>query len=646
MDKHNPIGRMMVLMQRKTITVLFFVFCVGVAFMTLQAHSTHKRLIKSAVVQEASHYTDMLAEFRSLYTSEVAVRAAAHGTEVRHDYLSKDGAIPLPATLSMLLGERITSKRTDGQVRLYSDFPFPWRGDGGPRDDFERQALLKLRQNPEEPFYRFEDSAGGQVLRYATADVMRTSCVSCHNSHPDTPKNDWSPGDVRGVLEVTLPMNDAVVQASGELQATYVLVGGASLFGLAGLIIMVHRLRGTADHLHRHAEESDSQLRETKRRFERAVHGTSDGLWDWEVGRNEVWYAGRFRELLGYDPNDEAAFPSTLESFDSRLHPDDYESTWTSVNRHLEDGAPYNVEYRLRTKSGNWRWFQARGACERDADGKPVRMAGSIQDITDRKDAEQQLKQLTNQLERRLNELSRSNNELQQFAYVASHDLQEPLRKVASCCQVLEEDYADRLDDEAKQWIDFAVDAANRMRTLIQDLLEYSRVSQNERPLANADAAIVCKNAITNLQTSIEEDGAEINLLWLPKVLADELQLGLLFQNLISNGIKYRSVDKPKIEIGAESHGDCWRFYVRDNGIGIAPEYRERIFVIFQRLHNKQEYSGTGIGLAICKKIVERVDGRIWVESAPGEGSTFYFTWPKNEGIGDEQCAEPVLSAH
>lgn len=237
-------------------------------------------------------------------------------------------------------------------------------------------------------------------------------------------------------------------------------------------------------------------------------------------------------------------------------------------------------------------------------------------EICDRKQAEE--------------ELMRSNAELEQFAYVASHDLQEPLRMVTSYLQLLERRYKDKLDANADEFIHYAVDGASRMQTLINDLLTYSRVGTRGEPFGIVNTFASLSNAIANLKIAIAESAAVLTYDALPNVIGDPSQLSQLFQNLIGNAIKFRGEVPPQIHIGVESKDGSWLFSVSDNGIGIEPQYRDRIFLIFQRLHNRTKYLGTGIGLAICKKIVERHGGNLWVESSPIQGSIFYFTITNN----------------
>jgi light-regulated signal transduction histidine kinase (bacteriophytochrome) len=242
--------------------------------------------------------------------------------------------------------------------------------------------------------------------------------------------------------------------------------------------------------------------------------------------------------------------------------------------------------------------------------------------------AKEKLEMVNSALTVQAAELARSNTELQHFAYVASHDLQEPLRMVASYMQLLARRYKGKLDSDADEFIGFAVDGATRMQTLITALLTYSRVGTQAKAFEPIDCDAVLDTILGGLKTAIEDSGAVITRDPLPTVMGDGTQLGQLFQNLIGNGVKFRGAVAPQIHVSSRRNGKGWIFSVRDHGIGIDSRYTERIFVMFQRLHAKGEYPGTGIGLAICKKIVERHGGEIWVESRPGDGSTFYFTIP------------------
>ncbi len=276
----------------------------------------------------------------------------------------------------------------------------------------------------------------------------------------------------------------------------------------------------------------------------------------------------------------------------------------------VDSGELVRIEYAIK----NERYYEARLLPVLD---NQVLMI--IREITDRKQAEIALADKARDLER-------SNGELQQFAYIASHDLQEPLRTVQSYLQLLRRRYRDRLDQDADEFIEFAVEGAQRMRHLITDLLSFARVSSRARPFEPTGLDQVVDDVLRSLEVAIDERNAMITRDPLPVVNADRNQLLQLYQNLISNALKFNEDPEPRVHLGAEQAGSRWRLSVRDNGIGLKPEYADKVFEIFKRLYAKDEYEGTGIGLAICKKIVERHGGEIGVESSPDQGSTFWFT--------------------
>jgi light-regulated signal transduction histidine kinase (bacteriophytochrome) len=314
------------------------------------------------------------------------------------------------------------------------------------------------------------------------------------------------------------------------------------------------------------------------------------------------------------------------------IHPKDRDRYLQNLHKLRETNQPVEIEFRIQHKDKSIRWFSQ--ACQTVfPEGEFLGLRGSNRDITDKKMIQKELQIYREKLEelvkQRTAELERSNHELQQFAYVASHDLQEPLRMVASFVQLIADKYSDKLDEKGLNYIHFAVDGAMRLQNLIQGLLSYSRVESTAQISEATDCNEVLQDVKQNLFPLITETQAEIIIDHLPVVMADRIQMMQLFQNLLGNAIKFRGADKPRIHISVTESSENYIFSVKDNGIGIEPQYAERIFVIFQRLHHRDAYPGTGIGLAICKKIVERHGGRLFVQSEPGKGSTFMFTLPK-----------------
>jgi PAS domain S-box-containing protein len=317
--------------------------------------------------------------------------------------------------------------------------------------------------------------------------------------------------------------------------------------------------------------------------------------------------------------------------FTDLIHPDDLALVTTTLKRVTNESVAGRFESRFRHKDGHYRWL----AWALVISPQDQLLYAAARDTTERRLAEEKLRQRTEELER-------SNRDLEQFAYVASHDLQEPLRIVSSYVQLLARRYRGRLDQDADEFIAFAVEGASRMKNLITDLLAYSRVGTHAKEFTAVAMEEVLKQVTDSLRLAIEDQGARVTHDPLPSVLGDTTQLGQLLQNLIGNALKFRGEKPPHVHIGVQKQDEHWLFFVRDNGIGIDPQYAERVFVIFQRLHNRDEYPGTGIGLAICRKIVERHAGRIWVESVPGNGATFYFTLQPAKSTPPETTPQDV----
>jgi PAS domain S-box-containing protein len=363
-------------------------------------------------------------------------------------------------------------------------------------------------------------------------------------------------------------------------------------------------------------KRSEDALRSNEEYFRLLTENSLDIITILEADGTIRYESLSIERVLGYKREDFIG-----ENYFRFICPDDLPDLMKTFNRLIkEPGYILFMQARCRHKDGSWRILEI--LANNFIDNAIVKgIVVNSRDITKRKKAEEELKQLTD-------ELRRSNEDLNQFASAAAHDLQEPLRGIEGFIKRLEKRYKGKLDEKADEYINYIVDDVNRMQILIKDLLEYSRVSAKGQVFKPTNCSVVLEQALSNLRTALKANSTETTYDTLPVVMGDATQLARLFQNLIGNAIKFRGKEPLKIHISAHQKEKEWIFSISDNGIGIDPEQTERIFVIFQRLHTRQEYPGTGVGLAICKRIVERHGGRIWLESEPGKGSVFYFTMP------------------
>jgi PAS domain S-box-containing protein len=479
-------------------------------------------------------------------------------------------------------------------------------------EDSELDAALVLR----------ELRRGGFKLSSAVVDRPDTFLNDVRAHPPDIVLADynlpqWSGMDALELLRqenLDIPLI-LVSGALGEETAVECIKRGVTDY------VLKDRLTRLPVAVRRALEEKQTRLRQkySEELFRHAIDASPTGI---------LMVDGVGKILLA-NPEAEKLFGHTHEELMGRtvemLVPERFRQ------RHIEQRASYDQAPRVRAMGERRELF----ALRKDGSEFPVGISlnavstphghqtlVTILDISARKKAERAAAEFTA-------ELSRSNQELQDFAYIASHDLQEPLRMVTSYTELLGERYKGKLDENADKYIAYAVDGARRMQLLIRALLDYARVNSQARPLQPTDSAAVLKTTLTLLHRAIESNNAVIVCGNLPAVMADETQLGQVFQNLIGNALKFHGEKAPRIEIRAEMAADMWRFSVADNGIGMKKENSERIFQMFQRLHTREEYEGTGIGLSLSKRIVERHGGRIWFDSEPGVGTTFHFTMPK-----------------
>lgn len=484
-------------------SVLFIVLVSG---MLLHVSILQDNVVRTSALHNARLYVDALTEFRTLYSSEVVAVASRHGLEITHDYQQRTDAIPLPATLSMLLGSRIGKGSSGANSRLYSPYPFPWRRqEGGLRDQFDHEAWRRLSSNPEQPFYRFENQDGREVFRYAVADRMQESCVGCHNGRPDSPKHDWLVGDLRGVLEVTLPLDGIIQAAKQDLQTTTYFYVITSVLLLLGIVILVVKQWRYSSLL-----EQDVQTR------------TAELL-------REIELRKRFEERL-ISAKEEAVNASKAKS---------------------------------------------------------------------------------------------------EFLSHMSHELRTPLNAVIGFSQLLSEE---ELSDDQQESVQLILSSGRHLLELINDLLDLSRIEAGRLEVHQERVEVQkllgeCKSLLEpiarakGVSLQISRDCDVYAMVW-----GDTMRVKQVLINLISNAIKYnRENGSVNVYCEATEHQRL-RISVMDTGIGISEELQHHLFQPFERLGVERTHlEGTGIGLALSKRLVEMMDGSIGVESKQGEGSTFWL---------------------
>ncbi len=361
-------------------------------------------------------------------------------------------------------------------------------------------------------------------------------------------------------------------------------------------------------------KDMELQLKESQERYRLAIMGSGAGLWEWSnVTTDKAWWSNEFQKLLGYYSNKRL---SSFTSFTNLIHPDQLIDFREKIQNHIKETESFEHEIQIKTNKNEYRWFLISAQAQFDSKKNIRKIVGTLMDINARKEAENKMNEL--------------NTELERFAYLASHDLKEPLRTISSFTKLFREEYYQDFDANANQYLEFIENASRRMITLTDDLLIYSQLDNKSLNFQPVDLNILLSEILEDLRQHIKEKNAVIKYPNLPVIVCDMVQIRQLFQNLISNSLKYQDNKNPQIDIDFETKRTHYQFYIKDNGIGIETKHHKKIFEVFKRLHGQNDYDGTGIGLANCKRIVDNHKGNIWVKSSLGKGATFYFTLLKN----------------
>jgi len=374
--------------------------------------------------------------------------------------------------------------------------------------------------------------------------------------------------------------------------------------------------------LRKELSDTKEKLKETEALFNSITEGTLAGYWIWYIKEDRMYLSPHLKAMFGYADDE---LENSSDTINKLMHPSDLPDTYALLGKHVESNGkiPFEIEVRYKHKNGSLVWVICTGnIVKRDKQGNPEVMIGCHFDNTE-------LKKVEN-IQKYMRELERKNLEMEQFAYVASHDLQEPLNTIKGFINLLNLRLADQKDEEISTYLDYIQQGSNRMSNLIKGLLEYSRIGQ-EASMSKVYMAKVINEVLADLNFWIQKTNAKFEIGELPVIMAYDLEMRILFQNLVGNALKFISEDKPVIKINAERQEDLWKFTIADNGIGIEPDFRTKIFKLFQRLHPKGKYEGNGLGLAQCYKIVTELhNGKIWVEQNEPKGSIFCFTIPSS----------------
>jgi PAS domain S-box-containing protein len=623
------------LMYERTLMMLLLLLGLGMGSMLGYVAHLQSNLVASSALRDAALYAQALAEFRTLYTSEVVETLRSRGVQVTHNYRMHAGAIPLPVTLTMRLGERISAHEAGAQVRLYSPYPFPWRRvESGLHDDFGQRAWDFLQRHPSDAFHRFEVVQGRPSLRYAVADRMRHSCVNCHNTHPDSPKTDWKSGDVRGVLEVVFPLHTVVAQTRTGLGGTFALMGVMSIVGLSGVTLVVRRLRRSSailDQRARHLEHEiverqhvEQALRQSEAKYRHIINAAADAIISLDEQGMICEFNDAAEQLFGFTKAEMLGKPLTpvIPPYLRDLHTAGLQHYLTTGQRRLPHWS--NVELPGRTRDG--REFPLEISFSLLEAGEQKFLTGVLRDITARKRVEAELRQARAHAEAATQAKSA-------FLANMSHELRTPMNAIIGFTRLVMRRTQDILPQRQYENLEKILASADHLLRLINDILDLSKIEAGHMEIhpvrfqlaSMIDACVqtmepIVQSKCLHLVKAIDPT--------LPALLTDQVKVQQILVNLLSNAVKFTA--SGTVTITARHHDEQLTIAVSDTGIGIPAEALEHIFTEFRQVDSSttRQYGGTGLGLSISRRLAQLLGGDITVTSCVGSGSTFTVTLP------------------
>lgn len=619
---------------------------VGVVTLLSYYRIQQRRLIETAALNQAEQLTQTLALFRTVYTREVVSTAVGLSIPVTHDYDQGDlkgKALPLPATLSMKLGNELTESQEGGQTKLYSAYPFPYPGREGLKDQFARDAWEALNEQPNNPFYSFEDAAGQPMLRYAIADVMRESCVGCHNSHQDSPKRDWKENDVRGVLEVTLPLDRGTAVASTHLRgmSLTLILGTVGMLGLIAFIL--NRLRKIPEELEVAVQERTKEVASSQqelRRSESAIRAIVDTAVDSIItidARGTIQSANSATErLFGYEQKELIG-----KNVNCLMPPPYAEEHDGYLQAYLETGVPKILGIGGRELSGKHRDGKTfpidLAVSEVKTDGER-RFTGIVRDITERKQAESELRQAKEEAEA-------ANITKSQFLANMSHELRTPMNAIIGYSEMLEEEAEDLGQKDFIPDLRKIHSAGKHLLDLINSILDLSKIEAGRMDVyvEEFDLEPLLQEVATTIRPLVERRANSLEVHYDERVgtmRSDQTKVRQCLFNLLSNASKFTENGLIQLQVTRETKdGLGWIIIcVKDEGIGMSPEQVEKVFDAFTQAEGSttRKYGGTGLGLTITKEFCQMLGGDLSVTSELGKGTIFTIRVPADIEVGTD----------